>query len=61
MQILDPLLRRSDRAAWRARAFILAMNGDAAGADRIAATMMGGVGILPYLTQMDRSSAACRA
>ncbi|MCA1199950.1 hypothetical protein K9B35_18450 [Sphingomonas sp. R647] len=65
MKILDPLLRRSDRAAWRARAFILAMNGDAAGADRIAATMMGGVGTalapffrrLPSLTPADKAFA----
>ena len=40
MQQLDPLLRKSDRGAWRARAFILAMNGDVAGAEQIATTMM---------------------
>ncbi|MBB5710636.1 SPOR domain-containing protein [Sphingomonas xinjiangensis] len=40
--LLDPLLRRSDRAAWRARAFILAMNGDVGGADKIASSMMPG-------------------
>jgi len=32
---LDPLVRRNDQAAWRARAFILAMNGDSAGAEKI--------------------------
>lgn len=32
---LDPLIRRNDQAAWRARAFILAMNGDNAGAEKI--------------------------
>lgn len=32
---LDPLIRRNDQAAWRARAFILAMNGDAPGAEKI--------------------------
>jgi len=37
---LEPLLRRSDRGAWRARAFILAMAGDNAGAERIATNMM---------------------
>ncbi|MFS2110286.1 SPOR domain-containing protein [Sphingomonas sp. Sphisp140] len=42
MRTLDPLLRRSDRAAWRARAFILAMNGDTAGAEKIASSMMPG-------------------
>lgn len=37
---LEPLLRRSDRGAWRARAFILAMSGDNRGAERIAVNMM---------------------
>lgn len=32
---LDPLIRRNDQAAWRARAFILAMNGDVPGAEKI--------------------------
>lgn len=42
MRQLDPLLRRQDRAAWRTRAFVQAMNGDVAGAERIASTMMPG-------------------
>ena len=37
---IDTLLRQSDRGAWRARAFILAMGGDVAGANRIATSMM---------------------
>lgn len=37
---IDGLLRRSDRAAWRVRAFILAMSGDIAGAERIATSML---------------------
>ncbi|WP_010183810.1 SPOR domain-containing protein [Sphingomonas sp. PAMC 26605] len=37
---IDTLLRKSDRGAWRARAFILAMSGDKAGATRIATSMM---------------------
>ena len=37
---IDTLLRQSDRGAWRARAFILAMNGDVSGANRIATGMM---------------------
>lgn len=63
MKILDPLLRRSDRGAWRARAFILAMNGDAAGADRIAATMMGGVGtaLAPFFRRLPSLAAADKA
>ncbi len=40
LEQLDPLIRRQDRAAWRARAFVLAMNGDTVGANRIATTMM---------------------
>ncbi|WP_156455992.1 SPOR domain-containing protein [Sphingomonas sp. CCH9-E2] len=63
MKILDPLLRRSDRAAWRARAFILAMNGDAAGADRIAASMMGGVGtaLAPFFRRLPTLAPADKA
>lgn len=34
--ILDPLLRKRDVAAWRARAFVLAMTGDLAGAESAA-------------------------
>ncbi|MFT3978134.1 MAG: tetratricopeptide repeat protein, partial [Sphingomonas bacterium] len=37
---IEPLLRTGDRGAWRARAFILAMGGDVAGAEKIATTMM---------------------
>ncbi|RHW18041.1 SPOR domain-containing protein [Sphingomonas gilva] len=36
MALLDPLLRKQDRAAWRSRAFILAMTGDEGGAAKIA-------------------------
>lgn len=62
-RLLDPLLRRNDRAAWRARAFILAMNGDAAGADRIAAGMLGGVGtaLAPFFRRLPTLSAADKA
>ncbi len=63
---IDTLLRKSDRGAWRARAFILAMNGDAAGANKIATTMMpagmaGGLAAfftrLPTLSPTDRAFA----
>lgn len=63
---IDALLRRSDRGAWRARAFILAMNGDVSGANRIAASMMprgmaGGLAAffqrLPTLSPVDRAFA----
>ncbi len=36
LTILDPLLRRKDIAAWRARAFVMAMTGDIAGAESAA-------------------------
>jgi Flp pilus assembly protein TadD len=36
LRLLDPLIRRRDQGAWRARAFILAMNGDLRGAEKIA-------------------------
>lgn len=40
LELLDPLLRRSDRGAWRARAFVLAMTGDVSGAGDIADSML---------------------
>lgn len=63
MDVLEPLLRRSDRAAWRARAFIMAMSGDAAGADKIAASMMGGFGtaLSPFFRRLPALPAADKA
>lgn len=64
MAVLDPLLRRSDRAAWRARAFILAMNGDVTGAERIAASMMPGnmgLALTPFFRRLPALSVADRA
>ena len=40
LKLLDPLLRKQDQAAWRARAFILAMNGNMKDAERIAGQVM---------------------
>ena len=37
---IDPLLRKQDQGAWRARAFILAMTGDVSGANRVAHQLM---------------------
>src|SRR5439155_3439923 len=37
---IDEQLRRQDRAAWRARAFILALTGDAQGANRVVEAAM---------------------
>lgn len=64
MRVIDPLLRRSDRAAWRARAFILAMNGDIAGADRIASSMMPnnmGAALSPFFRRLPNMSVGDRA
>lgn len=61
---LDALLRAQDRPAWRARAFILAMNGDVQGAEKIAATMMpGSMGkdLLPFFRRLQALPAADRA
>ncbi len=64
MKLLDPLLRRSDRAAWRDRAFILAMTGDQAGAQKIANSMMSpglGTGLAPFFQRLPQLTPADRA
>lgn len=61
---LDSLLRAQDRAAWRARAFILAMNGDVPGAEKIAETMMPGAAgknLVPFFRRMATLPTADRA
>ena len=61
---IDPLLRKSDRGAWRARAFILAMTGDGRGAEKIAASMMpGGLGqgLQPFFEKLPTLRPADRA
>jgi Flp pilus assembly protein TadD len=61
---LDGLLRAQDRAAWRARAFILAMNGDVPGAEKIAATVLPGAAgknLLPFFRRIAMLSPADRA
>ncbi len=40
MAMLDPLLRKQDQGAWRARSFIMAMNGDVSGANGVARQLM---------------------
>ena len=42
--MIEPQLRRQDRAAWRTQAFVLALTGDARGASQTAARMMPGGG-----------------
>ncbi len=66
LKMLDPLVRRGDQGAWRARAFVLAMNGDMPQADRIiraatppsmAGSMSAFLRRLPSLTPAQRASA----
>ncbi len=66
LTMLDPLIRQQDQAAWRARAFILAMTGDQRGADRIiqqvappemVGTMSSFLRRLPSLSVAARASA----
>ena len=64
LRMLDPLLRQQDPTGWRARAFVLAMNGDVRGAESIATTVMpGGMGdtMRPFLRKLAMLSAADRA
>lgn len=64
IQTLTPQLRAQDRAAWRSRAMILAMNGrDKEAADIVNATLPPALAqnILPYLVQMDRLNPAQQA
>jgi Flp pilus assembly protein TadD len=61
---LDPLVRSNDQGAWRARAFILAMNGDAAGAERIVrvvAPAETASSMLGFMQRLGGLSAAAKA
>ncbi len=53
LKVLDPLIRRNDQAAWRARAFVLAMNGDMKAAEKIAEQTSSG-GTLASMSQFMR-------
>lgn len=62
--LLDPLLRQQNRMAWRARAFVLAMNGDTRGAEAVANSVMpGGSGpsMSPFLRRLATLNPAERA
>ncbi|MGU3390282.1 SPOR domain-containing protein [Sphingomonas sp. M1A8_2b] len=64
LQQLAPLLQKSDRGAWRSRAFIMAMNGDVSGAERIATTMMPrgtAQGLQPFFQRLPTLPAIDRA
>jgi hypothetical protein len=64
LTVLDPLLRKQDQGAWRARAFILAMNNDVSGANAIARQVMpaslAGT-MMPFLTRLGKLNPAERA
>ncbi len=64
LALLDPLLRKQDQAAWRARAFVLAMNGDLRGAENIAGSVMpqgSSATMAPFLRRLAGLNAAERA
>ena len=61
---LNPLLQKRDPAAWRARAFILAMNGDRRGANVIIDATMPkklAAAVRPFMRQVPKLSSAQRA
>lgn len=64
LTVLDPLLRRQDQGAWRARAFILAMNNDVSGANAVARQVMPvslAGSMVPFLARLPKLNAAERA
>ncbi|WP_298397938.1 tetratricopeptide repeat protein [Sphingobium sp.] len=63
-KVLEPLLYKSDRAAWRYRAFILAMNNKQAEAKKVADQTMPpqlAAAITPYMQKMPYLTAAQKA
>jgi tetratricopeptide (TPR) repeat protein len=64
LDLIDPLVRRSDHAGWRDRAFILAMNGDADQANKIAHGMLPADmadGLQPFFERLQGLSPTDRA
>lgn len=64
LEQIDKLLRKSDRAAWRVRAFVLAMTGDVPGAEKIALAMLpGGMAssLSPFFARLPSLNAVDRA
>ncbi|MBX3562911.1 MAG: SPOR domain-containing protein [Sphingomonas sp.] len=55
LRVIDGQLRARERAAWRTQAFVLALTGDAGGANRIVERLMppqAAARMAPFLTQM---------
>jgi Flp pilus assembly protein TadD len=64
LAVLDPLLRRQDIPAWRVRAFVLALVGDAAGAETAALAVMPrpqAAALLPFLARLKELKPAQQA
>jgi Flp pilus assembly protein TadD len=64
MALLDPLMRRNDQAAWRARAFVMAMTGNLDDANAVARGVMPGslaASMAPFLQRLGGLNAAERA
>lgn len=64
LTLLDPLLRKGDQAAWRARAFVLALSGDVSGANGVARSVMPPYlarGFEPFFARLEKLSAAEQA
>lgn len=64
MATLDPLLRKQDKAAWRARAFVMAITGDVKGAEstaRAVLTRPQAEALVPYLTRLPKLKASQKA
>lgn len=62
-RLIDPLLRKNDRSAWRTWACVLAMNGDPAQAKAIAAGSLPGFGpsLAPFFDRLAALAPADRA
>jgi Flp pilus assembly protein TadD len=64
MALLDPLMRKNDPAAWRARAFVMAMTGNLDDANAVARGVMPGSlasSMAPFLQRLGGLNAAERA
>lgn len=64
MALLDPLMRGNDQAAWRARAFVMAMTGNLDDANAVARGVMPGslaASMAPFLQRLGSLNAAERA
>ena len=64
LRLIDAQLRRNDRAAWRTQAFVLALTGDTAGANRTARNVMpAGIAdaMAPFMARLSRLNPAEKA